>query len=739
MKKIKILVASLLLGGFTYGQTAPQGAPPVNNTNTQARSAWYRGGNFAGGPAGNNNIFGTMAGFNSPIYTYTNGIARIKLNGTFGGATPQYTIEGYGAAQGVNTSGYLLLGQDGQTQNGNPSLFNSKGAFSMLHLNGIQNTNGGGFVQEFGYRPWMQTGITFTGNNDLMYFGIRRLAAGQDLSELGVTWSDNSGNGFPGPDDFVFRFTSGGNGNTAISNNLSAENDLDGRHIARFAGTGELGLGNTFGTGNPMYVRPQSLMHMSLDLNKEVWLQITNQLGTDQTVDDGLRMGIEAGNNPTAFLRWQERTPFIIQTDWNNGAGGINNGERMRISSINAPGIPNPAGLPNNTTRVAISHMGNNPISVPRSLLHLGYNTGNGAPGTFITDGWRDWMDIGTFTNNGTDNMYVGLKNEGTDRFDAVINWGDNQVAGTTPNGPDNLRFIFTSTTTALPPGQGDPVSQSNDGLETARLEPTAASTMGTNYGMMGIGNFSPTGPNIAAQDVVDAKLDIDGDLRIRTVTQDTTLLQVLVIDSNDHNRVHWRSIDDLGGNVTADNGLSINPANNVQLGHLPGNTGGELIRNTEIPTNGYNITFPGGGTSGIDQFIIGNPLTTSAAKFQVWSESEDFSVIGINSVLGTQVSVGVRGQSLGGAIHNIGVQGISTSQSNQNVGIRGIAANGNNYNLAGDFDIPATTTLNNWGVHSEVVGSSSGRNVGGELNAIGVNNQQNYGVICRASSGNIN
>lgn len=231
MKKIKILVASILCGGFTYAQ-GPIGSPPpnINNVNQTSQSAWFRGGNFPVGFAATNNIFGTM--WNSPIYTFSDSQRRMKLNGSFTGAT-QYPIEGYTFAQGVNTSGYLLLGQDGQTQNGNPSLFDSKGAFSMLHLNGVQNSNGGGFVQEFGYRPWMQTGVTFTGNNDLMYFGIRRLAAGQDLSELGVTWSDNSGNGFPGSDDFVFRFTSGG-GNTAISSNLNAENDLSYNFIGRY-------------------------------------------------------------------------------------------------------------------------------------------------------------------------------------------------------------------------------------------------------------------------------------------------------------------------------------------------------------------------------------------------------------------------------------------------------------------------------------------------------------------------
>lgn len=121
-------------------------------------------------------------------------------------------------------------------------------------------------------------------------------------------------------------------------------------------------------------------------------------------------------------------------------------------------GVNNPAGLGTNLTRVAISHNPAQPVTRPLSLLHLGYNTGLSSTPVGSTDGWRSWMDIGTFTTNGTDNIYVGLKNEGADRSDAVINWGDNQNGGLAGGvGPDHLRFIFTSTTTGFP--AGDPVS----------------------------------------------------------------------------------------------------------------------------------------------------------------------------------------------------------------------------------------------------------------------------------------
>ena len=69
---------------------------------------------------------------------------------------------------------------------------------------------------------------------------------------------------------------------------------------------------------------------------------------------------------------------------------------------------------------------------------------------------------------------------------------------------------------------------------------------------MVGIGDWANPNPPI------DAKLDIDGDLRIRTVTQDQNLDHVLVIDPNDLNRVHWKTIPNTGLNCWDVNGNGI-------------------------------------------------------------------------------------------------------------------------------------------------------------------------------------
>jgi hypothetical protein len=106
----------------------------------------------------------------NPLLFKTLGINRMKLNGNYTSGTNQYPIDGFtfgSTATTINTSGYLLLGQE--VQNG--TFYNNKGAYSLMHLSGSLGT----FVQELGYRPWMRTGITFTDNQDLSYFGLRQV------------------------------------------------------------------------------------------------------------------------------------------------------------------------------------------------------------------------------------------------------------------------------------------------------------------------------------------------------------------------------------------------------------------------------------------------------------------------------------------------------------------------------------------------------------------------------------
>ncbi len=170
----------------------------------------------------NNNGFGNKyLGYsnNFPLLFKTNFINRLKLNGN-----TNYSIDGYNG----NRNGNLLLGW----QNTGTLYNTNRGAYSLLHLNGE-----GTLLQEGGYRSWMKTGITFTGNNDMSYMGIRKVGTSTDITETTITWSDNQGTSSVGPDDMVFRFTGSGSGTTLISSDLETVNDLDGLHIARFVAT----------------------------------------------------------------------------------------------------------------------------------------------------------------------------------------------------------------------------------------------------------------------------------------------------------------------------------------------------------------------------------------------------------------------------------------------------------------------------------------------------------------------
>ncbi|WKZ76032.1 MAG: tail fiber domain-containing protein [Vicingaceae bacterium] len=403
---------------------------------------------------------------NTAIKFFTNGnTQRMHIN-----QSRQSAINGYT----VSTAGYVGVGGNGMNIWGSNTAI-GVGPFSLLHLN---DATGNLAAEERGYRPWMKTGLSFTSNKDFSYIGYRAFTSDNtangnmvlNRNELNIVWSNNQVSGLQDSDDMCFRFTNrvdvpGAQPNTINTTDLTSPHDLDGLHIARFTALGNMGLGPTFGEDHPIYVKPQSLLHMSRNDSLDTWLQITNQFGTGQTAADGLRMGITTSG--TAHIRQQEDLPLIF---------------------------------------------------------------------------------------------YTGS-------------------------------------------------------IEDARIIPSSASTLPGNHGMMGIGNWT-TPFNIA--NPMDAKLDIDGDLRIRTVTEDTTLLQVLVIDSTDHNRVHWRSISTFPGGSF---GTCLAPT------VFNGNSGAANLNNTD------NFHFLGNnsGSLTVDNVMIGaTSCVTPSAKLHVLQNANAPSSIGI-------------------------------------------------------------------------------------------------------------
>ena len=127
-----------------------------------------------------------------PIEWYTNAIRRMYLQQDL-----SYQI---GSFPGQDKFGHLLLSPDADVFFSN--LTNARGPFTLLHLAAATDN-----AQEVSYRPWMNTGITFTGNADHGYVGQK--AGELDYTDMVIHWSDNPGETLK--DRMRFIFTSGFN------------------------------------------------------------------------------------------------------------------------------------------------------------------------------------------------------------------------------------------------------------------------------------------------------------------------------------------------------------------------------------------------------------------------------------------------------------------------------------------------------------------------------------------------
>ena len=138
MKKIKFILGFILISSYSLAQ-------PPTGTGGNSKD-WHRGGNLNAPPGqgGVDNIFGTM--WNSPIYTYTNGVGRTRLNGSL--------ITTINAIPGQDVSGYFGIAPN--------AYFNTNVPRSMMHLQG--NNNSGS--NDGGWRTWMRTGIFISENSD---------------------------------------------------------------------------------------------------------------------------------------------------------------------------------------------------------------------------------------------------------------------------------------------------------------------------------------------------------------------------------------------------------------------------------------------------------------------------------------------------------------------------------------------------------------------------------------------
>ncbi|MCX7742985.1 MAG: hypothetical protein N2167_00325 [Flavobacteriales bacterium] len=616
---------------------------------------WLLGGNGPLGINATNNVLGTNN--NLPVRVETSNTERMRINentlinaGYLGNpGLFAFSAANYPLLMPMNANGYVGI------RTGSPR--------AMLHIRGPEGIFGSGT----GWRPWMKTGVYINEQSNNMYVGMYHVdSTGTKRPDAVVNWGDDNINAStPTRMRFIFTPSIG-----VIGTGVVAAQNRDMEMMSVWPDR-NVGIGDfiNFTSG------PQSHLHVHNAFGDNDFIQISNNV-TGTTTTDGLRIGVTGPTNEV-HIRQQENSNIRILT---NAAGAAN--ERIRITQIGAPGLNNPAGLPANVTRVSISHNPSNPVTQPLSLLHLGYNT----TGTISPlNGWRPWMDVGTFISQGTDNMYFGLKREPSnnpinqgDRYDAVINWGDNMQNPLLQEGPDNLRFLFTS-------GINDPFgttqSRSTNGVEVMRLTPNnlVNNPQVINKPSVGIGDF--TGIPIDANNYVGATLDIDGDARIRSVQQNESLNQVLVRDPNDYGRLYWRDANNLSGAaINANNGCSTDPlnANTVQFGqniNAAGNPA-QLLNYREIPMNNQNVYFLGQNatTQGVNAIGIGYPNSISnlPAKLSVWEDPGQPVAYNTVGVLGRNSSAS---PALNGPFYYIGVAGASDGvdlTDNKNIHIGG-------------------------------------------------------------------
>lgn len=770
--KIKCLfpIALCFVIGNLNAQQVPTGPSisPFSPPPVLEQHAWYRGGNAAGAAGGIKNIFGTL--WNSPIYTQTFGVNRTKLNGTV-----PYTVNGFTAAR----DGYMLLGPDAPVAGG--TLYSAKGAFSLLHLNGTTTLA----AIELGYRPWMKTGITFTENSDLMYVG--RKSEGipgsptADQTDAVISWSDD-GTGPPyfGPDNLRFLFTFGNASGTGAPGADLTGGGMDGREVMRMIPQGNIGVGPRFDNLN----QPTSTYHQHQENNLSSWMQITNQMITTGAVTspgptainptDGFRFGIlgasTAAQNGNAFVYNQEQRHIIFSTGNTTPANMAATNERFRITAIEnqttlAPGygINNPGGLNTTFTRVSISEDPATPVTRPLSLLHIGYNT-QGA----TNDGWRPWMDVGMFASRSSDNVYLGLKAEpgivgisGFDRQDAVLSWGDNQVpTGIPSNGPDNFRFIFTSTTAAS--GGGTPPATSLNGLEGGRMTPTSTTGIFTGFG------GDPTFPNLYSTGTPNPGNTLEVNSWGATTTPGgSSGLRFTNLTDASPTTPNTGNMGVLAVNASGD--VVYVPGGNVG-NYCFATTPSPLVSDYQIPMNDKNYHFSDNGSAvnannvGIGtncgalnaRLVVVNPVmqfgintVTNNAAF-----STNYAVRGsaTNTFPGGLEAIGVEGNALNaGPTWNVGVNGNARSAVQTNYGGRFTGSGLNTTNIGAQAaGIGAGPTSQNYGINANasggltataVRGNGSGAtvNFGGHFTSLFTGSATNYGIYSEASGATTN
>ncbi len=650
---------------------------------------------------------------NQPISIFTGGTGaanlRMRIN-------PNNAIEPNTLA---NIAGFVGIGP-------------STNLFSRLTISDVAGSANPGC-----YRTWMRTGVFSHQGSDAMYVGLKQFNGLGNRFDAAIAWGDDPTTNL-GIDKLRFIFLSppiGGSNTNPRS--TESTNGYEYMLMTPFptilnstnSQIGHVGIGPVFNEDN----LPQNRLHINAEDNLAVFTQISNELGTGQGANDGLRIGYPttSANNLEAQINQRENDRLSLYSF---------NGERIRIMQIGAlnNGVTfNPGGLANNLTRIGISHNPTTPVTRPLSLLHLGYNVANPTS----NDGWREWMDVGMFISQASDNLYLGMKPE-SNGSDAVLAWGDNNLIDGA--GPDNFRMIFTT-----PLGLGLGPGNAANGLEGMRMSPTFDIT-NPNIGIKtGIGGDPTANPYFGGSANPTATLEVNawGGGNNTSGLRFTNLNSGATPGANP------------GGGV-----LSVNPSGDViyvnasnapQIGNYCGDPQNPVSNDYEIPLNGLSYNFTS-ETNDYSRVNIGNVSCGTFAPSRLYvQQSEpmtgspnhsaiigftDGSAVPINN--STDESYGVVGQiSNTKSLFHAGVYGRSFAADNDmftskttGFGVWG-TAEANNYN----FGVHGTAIDDNADMNVAVWGQASRGNTVYGVWGLATNANTSIGVFGQAGGGAVN
>ncbi|QLE58030.1 hypothetical protein [Nostoc sp. TCL26-01] len=379
-----------------------------------------------------------------------------------------------------------------------------------------------------GNREWMKRGIKLCWNSDNLFLGLKD--EGNNRKDAVVAWGDD-------PQDDL-RFI-----------NVQSGGSVDGNELVRIKANGNVGIG----TNNPgeykLNVQGNQLLKGSLTIQEgKVNLNGNQQIAfTDIDVTNNLKLQLWTGyglgiNNLTLFYTadgnhsWRDKLNnerMLLTTGADGGltvkgtgsstfAGNltVNGTISGKIDAANiATGQLDVARIPNlpastiTSGELAIERIPN----LPASKISTGTITGDltisgnlqcsnsavtnilaigDTPMTGNLGGNREWMTKGMKISWDTDSLFIGLKDEGKNRKDAIIAWGDDPQ--------DDLRFINVQSGGNL------------DGNEVFRIKANGNVCIGTN-------NLNDYKLNVQGNQYIAGNLTVTGSLSVGVSVGSTT------------------------------------------------------------------------------------------------------------------------------------------------------------------------------------------------------------------------